>query len=75
MQSLKEETEIFLKTKEVGIQVKFLLAGVEYNALLDVQDVPDNNSISMSIESTASNGAKGDIRVKVVYNASLSLFG
>lgn len=47
--------------------MKFLVAGAEYAAQLDVNEVPDNNTLSMSIESVCVSqaGSKGDIRIKV----------
>lgn len=42
------------------------MAGLEYTALLDLPEVPDNSSISMGLESVcAANGAKAEIRIKV----------
>lgn len=56
-----------MTSKEVAVEIRFLVAGLEYTALLDVPEVPDNSSISMSLESVcAANGAKADIRIKVV---------
>jgi hypothetical protein len=66
VQSLKEETEMYVTSKEVAVEIHFLVAGLEYVGLLDIPEVPDNSSISMSLESAcAANGAKADIRIKV----------
>lgn len=64
---------IYVTSKEVAIEVHFLVAGLEYTALLDVPEVPDNSSISMSLESVCvANGAKADIRIKV--HSTLNVF-
>jgi hypothetical protein len=72
LQSLKEETVIYVTTKELALEIHFLVAGLEYVGLLDLPEVPDNSSISMSVEcACAANGAKADIRIKVDLNVVL----
>lgn len=66
---MKEEVELSVKSKEVGVVIKFAVGDMEYSALLDAQEVPDNSSISMSLEAQClENGAKSDIRIKATFD-------
>jgi hypothetical protein len=69
MQALKEEVELLVKSKEVGVVIKFAVGDMEYSALLDAQEVPDNSSISMGLDAVClENGAKSDIRIKATFD-------
>lgn len=60
---------MYVDSKEVALEIHFLVAGLEYVALLDIPEVPDNSSISMSVEAVcAANGAKADVRVKATFD-------
>jgi hypothetical protein len=69
LKALKEEVELHVKSKEVGVVIKFAVGDMEYSALLDAQEVPDNSSISMVLEALClENGAKSDVRIKATFD-------
>ena len=67
-QGVRQEVEIFLRSREVAVEIMFLVKGAEYKAMWEVQNVPVNDVLSMMVECTCvDNGAKCDVRIKVSF--------
>ncbi len=73
-QGVRQEVEIFLRSREVAVEIMFLVKGAEYKAMWEVQNVPINDVLSMMVECTCvANGAKCDVRIKVSIFNCISL--
>ncbi|CAE7671431.1 unnamed protein product [Symbiodinium microadriaticum] len=70
LQEVGSEVELKLTTKNVMVEISCLSTNSSepFTASFDVNDVPDNNSLSTQLETVSESGAIGQTHVKATYD-------